>query len=240
MLQFGHVPGADDDAARVRVGFQRFDDVADLVDVPAVWCGPAAPLHAVHRAQVAVLACHSSPDGHAALFQPVVVAGAGQEHSSSWMMERCTFLVVTSGNLPSGQTASGDRNALGAGARAVRLVHAVREHMAHEVFVLGRTGRAGQAEAAGAAEGWVMGWITQGGAPPSGVACRRQIYAEPGQCGLEASSSSRPSATPVTMRPLRLPVDWLRRLAHPAHRPQAGTRMPSPPDSSEAEITKPG
>ncbi len=79
LAQLGHVPGADDDAAAVGVGFQLHDDFGNLVDVPAVGCGPAAPLHAVHRPQVAVGFCPLVPDGHTALLQPARVAVAAQE-----------------------------------------------------------------------------------------------------------------------------------------------------------------
>ena len=45
LLQSGHVPCTDDDASGIRVGFQRLDHIADLVDVLAIRRGPTAPLH---------------------------------------------------------------------------------------------------------------------------------------------------------------------------------------------------
>ena len=65
--------------ARVGVGFERLDHIADLVDVPAVRRGPAAPLHAIHGPSFAVFARPLVPDGHAALFEPVVVARTREE-----------------------------------------------------------------------------------------------------------------------------------------------------------------
>ena len=50
LVEFSHVPSTDDDAARVGVGLQGLDDFRNLVDVTAIWGGPAAPLHAVDGA----------------------------------------------------------------------------------------------------------------------------------------------------------------------------------------------
>ena len=77
--QLGHVPSTDDDAARIWVGFQGVNHIADLVYVLTVRRGPAAPLHAVDRTQVTVSARPFVPNTHAAFFQPVVVAGTGEE-----------------------------------------------------------------------------------------------------------------------------------------------------------------
>ena len=77
LVQVGHVPGADDDAAAVGVGFELFDDFGNLVDMTATRLGPAAPLHAVHGAQVAgFFVGPFVPDGAAALLQPLDVAVA--------------------------------------------------------------------------------------------------------------------------------------------------------------------
>jgi hypothetical protein len=138
LVQLGHVPGAHDDAARVGVGLERLDHVADLVDVSAVRRGPAAPLHAVHRAQVAVLARPLVPDGHAALFEPVVVARPREEpqqlhddglevHLLGGHQRKALFQVEP--HLVA-------EHARGARAGPVRLVYALREHVAHEVFIL--------------------------------------------------------------------------------------------------------
>ncbi len=72
--QVGHIPSADDDAARIGVGFERVNHIADLVDVLAIRCRPATPLHTIHRTQVAVGAGPFVPNRAATLGQPVVVA----------------------------------------------------------------------------------------------------------------------------------------------------------------------
>ena len=53
LVDLGGVPGRDDEASRVRVRLDLLDQVRDLVDGVAVGAGPAAPLDAVDRAQVA-------------------------------------------------------------------------------------------------------------------------------------------------------------------------------------------
>ena len=141
-VQVGHIPGADDDAARVGVGFERPDDFGNLVDVRAVGLGPAAPLNAVHRAQIAIGTCPLVPDGHAMRTQIVVVAGAGQEpqqlvddgfevnllgrHQRKTLVQVKPHLVA--------------EHAGGARAGAVGLEHPVGAHMANKVFVLGADG----------------------------------------------------------------------------------------------------
>src|SRR3954467_3580259 len=70
LLKIGHVPGADDDAARVGIIVKQAHDLGDLVDVAAVRRRPAAPLHAVDGTEVAVLACPLVPDRDAPLLQP--------------------------------------------------------------------------------------------------------------------------------------------------------------------------
>ena len=138
LAQLGHVPGADDDAARVRVGLEGLDHFGDLVDVPAVRRRPAAPLHAIHRAQVAVGAGPFVPDGAATLLQPLHVGVAAQKpqqlHDDGAQVhllggdQRKAFVQVEAHLVA--------EHALGAGARAVGLEHAVGVHMAHEVFIL--------------------------------------------------------------------------------------------------------
>ncbi len=145
LVQVGHVPGAHDDAARVGVGPERFDHLADLVDMAAVRRGPATPLHAIDRAQVAILAGPFVPDGDAALLQPVVAAGAGEEpeqfRDDGLEMDllggdQRKALVQVEPHLVA-------EHAAGAGASAVALGHAMGIDVAHEVFVLGAYGAGG-------------------------------------------------------------------------------------------------
>ena len=138
LAEVGHVPGADDDAPGIGIGFERLDHIADLVDVPAVRRGPAAPLHAVHGAQLAVLACPFVPDRHAALFEPVVVARTREEPQQ--LNDDGFEVHLLGGDQRKAFTQIKPHlmaeNALGAGAGAVGLLHAMGEHQPHEVFVL--------------------------------------------------------------------------------------------------------
>ena len=142
-VQLSYVPCAHDNAAAVGVGLQGFDDISNLVDMAAIWRGPTAPLHAVHRAQVARLGIRPLvPNAHAALFEPVVVGGTGQkpqqllnDGAQVHLLGRHQWkaFVQIEAHLVA-------KHALGAGAGAVGLVHTGGVHMAHEVFVLGACG----------------------------------------------------------------------------------------------------
>ena len=139
LAQVGHIPGADDDAARVRVGFEGFDDLTDLVNVPAVRRRPAAPLHAIDRAKIAVFTRPFVPDRNAALFEPIVVARAlqkpqklvhdGLEVNLLGCHQRKAFVEV--------ETHLVAKNTFGTGTSAICLEDALRVDMTHEIFVLG-------------------------------------------------------------------------------------------------------
>ena len=75
----GHVPGADDVAAAVRVRAQVLDDLGDLVDMAAVRSRPRTPLVAVDRTQVAVGVGPLVPDRDAAVLEPLHVRVTAQE-----------------------------------------------------------------------------------------------------------------------------------------------------------------
>ena len=140
--EFGHVPCADNDAARVRVAFQGLNDLGDLVNVAAIRRGPAAPLHAIDRPQVTVLARPLVPNRDAALAQPVVVAGPGEKPQQ--LLNDGAQVHLLGGDqrkaLVQVKPHLVAKHALGARARAVPFGHALRVHMAHEIFVL-RTDR---------------------------------------------------------------------------------------------------
>ncbi len=141
-VQLGHIPSAHDDAAAVRVAFERVDDLLNLVDVTAVRRGPATPLHAVHGAEVAVFAGPFVPNGDVAFFEPVVVARTREEpqqllnngaqmnffggHQREAFIEVKTHLVA--------------KHASGACASAVGLGNAMCSHVLHEIFVLAANG----------------------------------------------------------------------------------------------------
>ena len=142
LVELGHVPSTHNDATAVRVAFECVDDLLDLIDVAAVGCGPAAPLHAVNRPKVTVFAGPLVPNGDVAFFEPVVVAGAGQEpqqllDDGAQMNllgghQREAFIQVKAHLIT--------KHAFGAGAGAVGLGNAVVVHVLHEVFVLTANG----------------------------------------------------------------------------------------------------
>src|ERR1700694_1282283 len=78
-LELAHVPGADQDAARIRIGFEPLDGLRDLIDGASVGCRPGAPLAAIDRAQLAVRIRPFVPDRDAMLAQPGDVGVAAQE-----------------------------------------------------------------------------------------------------------------------------------------------------------------
>ncbi len=78
-LDFGRIPGGDDEAATVGVLFDLFDDTLDLVDVFAVRPAPVAPLRAVDAAEVALLVGPFVPDADAAFLQISDVGVAAQK-----------------------------------------------------------------------------------------------------------------------------------------------------------------
>ena len=142
LVEFGHVPGAHDDAAAVGVAFERLDDLLDLVDMASIRRGPASPLHAVNGAEVAVFARPFVPDGHIAFFEPVVVAGASQEPEqllndgsqvNFFCRDQREAFIQVKPHLVA-------KHALGARASAVGFGNAVLVHVLHEIFVLAADG----------------------------------------------------------------------------------------------------
>jgi len=138
LVEFGHVPSAHNHAAAVGVAFERVDDLLNLVNVAAVWCGPAAPLHAVDGAKIAVFAGPFVPNGDLAFFQPVVVAGPREEPQQFLNDgakvyffggdQRKTFAQIKAHLVA--------KHALGARASAVRLSNAMLGYVLHQIFVL--------------------------------------------------------------------------------------------------------
>ena len=125
LVQLGHVPAAHDNAAAVGVGLQGFDDVGNLIDMAAIWRGPTAPLHAVHRAQVARLGIRPLvPNAHAAFLEPVVVGRASQEPQQ--LLDDAAQVHLLGGHQREAfvqiKTHLVAKHALGAGAGAIGLV----------------------------------------------------------------------------------------------------------------------
>ena len=140
--QLGHIPSADDDASRIGVGFERVNHIADLVDVLAIRCRPATPLHTIHRTQVAVGAGPFVPNRAATLGQPVVVARTGEKPQQ---LDDDGFQVNFFGGdqrktLAQIETHLVPEHAARASAGAVGFFDPVRVHVAHEIFVGGGDG----------------------------------------------------------------------------------------------------
>ena len=148
LVQLGHVPGADDDAAAVGIALELLDDFGNLVDMRAVGLGPAAPLHAVDRAQVAgFLVGPFVPDGAAALLQPFHIAVAAQKPQQLkddglqvhlLGRDQGEAFIEVEAHLVAEHAARAR-----ARARAVGLGRAMLEHMAHKGFVLAAHGAQG-------------------------------------------------------------------------------------------------
>src|ERR1041384_5791252 len=136
--EVGHVPRAHDQAARIRVGADGLDDLAELVDVPAVRRGPGAPLVPIYRSEVPVGFRPLVPDRNTGVVQrahvglateepeqlvddrPIVDFLGGDERESQGEIEA---------HLPA-------EDAERAGAGPVVLGAAVLEDVAHQVEVL--------------------------------------------------------------------------------------------------------
>ena len=137
-VHIGGVPGGDDHAAAVRTFPDHLHHVRDLVDHPAIGRVPAAPLVAVHGAQIAVFIGPLVPDPHTVVLQVLHVGVAGQEpqqlmHDALQVQllgghHRETFRQVEAHLVA--ETADG------AGAGAVGLLHPFIKDAAEEVVVL--------------------------------------------------------------------------------------------------------
>src|SRR5262249_40034940 len=75
----GRVPGGDDEAARIRIAPDRFDDARHLVDGPTVRPRPRTPLPAVHRPEVAMFIGPFVPDRHPMIVEILDIGIAGEE-----------------------------------------------------------------------------------------------------------------------------------------------------------------
>ncbi len=78
-LDVRHVPGRDDEPARIRVALDLADEPGDLIVGLAVGTGPRAPLLAIDRAEIAIGVGPFIPDGNAIGFEIADVGIAVQE-----------------------------------------------------------------------------------------------------------------------------------------------------------------
>ena len=127
----GDVPGAHDDAARVRSVLYLVNDLRDLVDVTAGVVGPRPPLTAIHGPQVAVLVGPLVPDAHPMLLQ-VPHIGVALEEPQQFVDDRLEMhLLGGEQREPLAQVAPQlvAKDALRARARSVVLNSAIIKHM---------------------------------------------------------------------------------------------------------------
>ena len=79
LVELRDVPCGDQIAAGIRVILQSVERLLDLIDVLSVWGGPGAPLHAVDRAQLAVLIRPLVPDADLVLLKELNIGLAFEE-----------------------------------------------------------------------------------------------------------------------------------------------------------------
>ena len=131
------VPGGYDEAAAVGVAFDLLDNVGDLVDMPAVGCGPGAPLVAVYGAEVAVFVGPFVPDGDVVFFQVADVGVAFEKPKE--LVDDGAQVELFGGEqgkaLGEIETHLVAEYGTGASAGAVGFVGAVAEDVLHEVEI---------------------------------------------------------------------------------------------------------
>ena len=79
LVELRDVPRGDQIAARIRVVLEGIERLLDLIDVLAVRGGPGAPLHAVDRAQLAVVIRPLIPDADLVVLQELDIGLALEE-----------------------------------------------------------------------------------------------------------------------------------------------------------------
>ena len=138
LVELAHVPGAHDDAARIRIGAQLLHHLGDLVDVPAVGRRPVAPLLAVHGSELAAGVGPLVPDGDAVIAQVLRVGLAAQE-PQQLVGDRLEVHALgghqrkSRGEIEAHLVAEHRQRA---GAGAIGLARAVAAHVAHEFEIL--------------------------------------------------------------------------------------------------------
>jgi hypothetical protein len=78
-FQFTHIPGAYQDAARIRIAAQLLHHLSELIDVASVGGRPISPLLAIHGAEFALLVRPFVPDADVMIAQIFDVGVAAQE-----------------------------------------------------------------------------------------------------------------------------------------------------------------
>ena len=69
LVDFGHIPGANQVTARIGVILEAIHQILDLVDMSTIGSRPAAPLMTINWPQVAIFVGPFVPDGHLVVVQ---------------------------------------------------------------------------------------------------------------------------------------------------------------------------
>ncbi|MNY14828.1 hypothetical protein D3C86_1480170 [compost metagenome] len=210
LRDFAHVPGRDDQAARVRVVADLLHQVGNLVHVAAVRCRPGAPLVAVDRAEFAILVSPLVPDRHAVFLQ-VGDVGRALEEPQQFVDDGLQVQLLGGDHreaLVQVEAHLVAEHRTGARAGAVGLVGAMLVNMAHEVEILfHRLGSEGGEKVMSAPWGAKRGFYPQSekqktarrrssAAPRQGAAAGRGLTDvsgfRPESCARDASASGSP------------------------------------------------
>ena len=137
-VQLAHVPGRDDDAARIGIVFDLLHRDLDLVDHAAIDGFPRAPLLAVHRAKIAVLVRPFVPDTDAVFLQ-IFGIGAALQKPQQFVDDGLQVALLGGDQRETLRQIEAHlvaEHAGGAGAGAVGFCGAVVQHVLHQVEVL--------------------------------------------------------------------------------------------------------
>ena len=78
-VNFSHIPGRDNHPAGIRIVFDSFYHIGQLVYSPPVWCRPTSPLVTIDRSQVPVFICPFIPDRHSVVLEIFDISISGNE-----------------------------------------------------------------------------------------------------------------------------------------------------------------
>ena len=131
------IPCGHNQAARVGIFLDLFHHIGNLVDMATVGCGPAAPLVAVNRAQIAIFIRPFIPNGNVVVFQ-VFDVGIAFEKPKQLMNNRAQMQFFGSQQRKAFtqiKTHLVTKHGTRAGAGTVGFVDTIVENMAHKVVI---------------------------------------------------------------------------------------------------------
>ena len=138
LRDFGHVPGRDDEAARVGIALDLVNEVCDLIDGLAVGAAPTAPLHAVDGTEVAVFIGPLIPDANA-VFLEIGDVGVALQEPEEFVNDRTKMKFLRRDERKTFRKIEAHlvaEHGAGACTRAVGLVDPVLVYVAHQGLVL--------------------------------------------------------------------------------------------------------